>query len=93
MLRVLTGAAKPMMPPKDEPRPGADEIAIIESWIASGGRGPQGEEPSRLALMVPKIPSRAQVQPVAAMDVSRNGRWTAIARDSGSRYMKASAKK
>ncbi len=83
MLRVLTGAAKPMMPPKDEPKPGADEIAIIDAWIAAGARGPQGEEPSRLSLIVPKIPSRAQVRPVAAMDASRDGRWTAIARDTG----------
>ena len=83
MLRVLTGLAKPMMPPKDEPRPRAEEIAILEVWIASGARGPRGEEPSRLALMVPRIASRALVSPVVALDVSRDGRWTAIARDTG----------
>ena len=83
MLRHMTGAAKPVMPPKDEPRPGLDEIAVIEAWIASGARGPRGEEPSRLSLIVPKIASRAQVRPVSAMDASRDGRWTAVARDDG----------
>ena len=40
IVRVLTGLAKPMMPPKDEPRPTADEIGVIEAWIDSGARGP-----------------------------------------------------
>src|SRR5271155_3313827 len=39
IVRVLTGAAKPLMPPKDEPRPGPDEITLIEAWIESGARG------------------------------------------------------
>ena len=56
MIRVLTGAAKPMMPPEDEPRPAAGEIALIAAWIESGAHGPQGQEPDRLALVVPKIP-------------------------------------
>jgi WD40 repeat protein len=83
MLRLMTGAAKPGMPPKDEPRPSLEEIAIIEAWIASGARGPRGEEPSRMALLVPKIPSRSQVGPIVAMDSTRDGRWTALARDTG----------
>ena len=36
IIRVLTGAAKPMMPPKDEPRPAADEIALIAGLDRSG---------------------------------------------------------
>jgi WD domain, G-beta repeat/Planctomycete cytochrome C len=83
MLRLMTGAAKPIMPPKDEPKPRPDEIAIIEAWIVSGARGPRGEEPSRLALLVPKIPSRSLVGPIVAMDATRDGRWTAIAGDNG----------
>ncbi|AMV38273.1 c-type cytochrome domain-containing protein [Planctomyces sp. SH-PL62] len=81
MLRLMTGAARPAMPPKDEPKPTAEEIATIEAWIASGARGPDGAEPSRLALIVPEIPSRGAVRPIVAMDASRDGRWTAVARD------------
>ncbi len=80
IVRVLTGAAKPLMPPKDEPRPGPDEIALIEAWIESGARGPQGQEPDRLALIVPKIPAHSKVRPVVAMDATHDGRWLAIAR-------------
>src|SRR5271166_5837441 len=51
MVRLLKSSEKPMMPPKDEPRPAADEISLIEAWIESGARGPQGQEPDRLALV------------------------------------------
>ncbi len=81
LLRVMTGAAKPAMPPKEEPRPSADQIAILEAWIASGARGPEGAEPDRLTLMVPKVPSHATIRPIASLDASRDGRWTAIARE------------
>ena len=49
MIRLLTGAAKPLMPPKDEPRPGADEIALIEAWIDIGCARPArpGARPAR----------------------------------------------
>ena len=80
IIRVLTGAAKPMMPPKDEPRPGADEIAVIAAWIESGARGPQGQEPDRLALVVPKIVAHAKVRPIVAMDATQDGQWLAVAR-------------
>ncbi|WP_165069072.1 c-type cytochrome domain-containing protein [Paludisphaera rhizosphaerae] len=81
MMRLMTGGGKPVMPPKNEPKPSADEITLIEAWIAAGAQGPVGEEPPRLALAVPKVPSHAKVRPVAALDVSRDGRLTAVARD------------
>jgi WD40 repeat protein len=80
MIRVLTGVTKPSMPPKGEPRPEAGEIALLSAWIESGGRGPEGQEPDRLALVVPKIPSRATVRPIVALDTSRDGKWLAVAR-------------
>jgi hypothetical protein len=80
IVRVLTGAARPTMPPKDEPRPGADEVALLEAWIKSGARGPQGQTPDRLTLIVPKIPAHAKVRPVVAMDATHDGRWLAVAR-------------
>jgi len=80
IVRLLTGVAKPMMPPKDEPRPVAGEIAVIQAWIDSGARGPSGQEPDRLALIVPKIAAHSNVQPVVAMDATRDGKWLAVAR-------------
>ncbi|MDR3638354.1 MAG: hypothetical protein P4L84_31415, partial [Isosphaeraceae bacterium] len=80
IIRVLTGAAKPLMPPKDEPRPGSDEVALIQAWIDSGAKGPQGEAPDRLALIVPKVPAHAKIRPVVALDATHDGRWLAVAR-------------
>ena len=80
IIRVLTGAAKPTMPPEDEPRPAADEIALIAAWIEAGARGPQGQAPDRLSLVVPKIAGHVKAQPVVAMDATRDGRWLAVAR-------------
>jgi Planctomycete cytochrome C/WD domain, G-beta repeat len=82
MIRVLTGAVKPSMPPKGEPRPEAGEIALIEAWIEAGAHGPQGQEPDRLALIVPKIPARSKVRPIVAIDSTRDGKWLAVARGS-----------
>jgi len=82
MIRQLTGLAKPAMPPKGEPRPHAEEIALLKAWIDSGAKGPQQGAPGdRLALVVPRIESQAKVRPVTALDASRDGRWLAIARD------------
>lgn len=80
LFRQLTGAAKPVMPPKDEPHPSAEEIALIKSWIDGGAQGPTFESQDRLALNVPSIPSRTKVRPVTALDVSRDGKWLAVAR-------------
>ncbi len=80
IIRLVTGAAKPMMPPKDEPRPNPGEIALVEAWIKSGARGPSGQEPDRLALVVPKIPSHAKIRPVTAIDATHDGKWLAVAR-------------
>jgi mono/diheme cytochrome c family protein len=80
IIRVLTGAAKPTMPPEDEPRPAADEIALIAAWIDSGASGPHGQVPDRLTLVVPKIAAHVTTQPVVAMDATRDGRWLAVAR-------------
>ncbi len=81
MIRVLTGVSKPAMPPKDEPKPKPEEIAVLEAWIASGARGPEGAEPDRLALIVPSIPTPDRLRPVTALAASPDGRWTAIARE------------
>jgi hypothetical protein len=80
MIRVLTGVTKPSMPPKGEPRPEAGEIALIEAWIQDGAHGPQGEEPDRLALIVPRIPAHTRVRPIVAIDASPDGKWLAVAR-------------
>src|SRR6516165_2207536 len=80
LFRQLTGAAKPTMPPKGEPRPGAKDIALIKAWIDAGAGGPRGEPANRLTFEVPRIASRSPLRPVTALDASRDGKWLATAR-------------
>ncbi|MFO0892515.1 MAG: c-type cytochrome domain-containing protein [Isosphaeraceae bacterium] len=80
LFRQLTGASKPIMPPKGEPRPNAEEIALIKAWIDAGADGPTGEPADRLALAVPGIGSRSQLRPITALQASRDGKWLATAR-------------
>lgn len=80
LIRSVTGAAEPSMPPEGEPRPNDEEITTLKAWIDAGAIGPQGAKPDRLALIVPKIPSQVKVQPITALDASPDGQWLAVAR-------------
>ncbi len=81
MIRVLTGAAEPQMPPQDKPQPTADEIAVLKVWIESGAKGPAGKEPDRTQLTVPAITPQAGLpDPITALDWSADGKWIAEAR-------------
>ena len=46
MIRVLTGGAKPAMPPKGEPRPEPAEIALIAAWIDAGAMARRAKSPT-----------------------------------------------
>ena len=80
LVRVLTGRARPTMPPDDEPRPTAAEIALLDSWIDQGAKGPSGNyDPTR--LVTPRIKLTAPPrQPVSAVAVSPDDHQMAIAR-------------
>ncbi|HTU24090.1 MAG TPA: c-type cytochrome domain-containing protein [Pirellulales bacterium] len=74
LVRVLTGKAKPSMPPDDEAKPSADEIALLSAWIDAGAKGPEGAEPDLTTLVVPKIAPRvAVVDPPTALACSPDG--------------------
>lgn len=81
LLQLVTGKAKPVMPPDEEDRLTAEEIALLTAWIESGAKGPAGKEPSRRTLMVPKIAGAASAGgPVAAVAISPDGSRLAVAR-------------
>src|SRR5437773_6207337 len=39
LTRVLTGAAKPAMPPEGEEAPKEAEVEVLKNWIAAGAKG------------------------------------------------------
>ena len=81
LLQLVTGKAKPVMPPEDEERLTTEEIALLTAWIESGTKGPDGLEPTRRTLMVPKINGVAGDEgPIAAVAVSPDGSRLAVAR-------------
>lgn len=81
LLQFVTGKAKPVMPPEDEERLTKEEIALLTAWIEAGAKGPNGKEPPRRTLIVPKIAGSANADgPVAAVALSPDGSRLAIAR-------------
>src|SRR5690242_1543830 len=40
LIQVLTGKAKPAMPPEDNEKPTAAEISTLAAWIDAGAKGP-----------------------------------------------------
>ena len=81
MIRLVTGAAEPKMPPEDKPQPTADEVAVLKAWVEAGAKGPAGQEPDRTQLKVPSItPKSGLADPVTALDWSADGKWIAEAR-------------
>jgi dipeptidyl aminopeptidase/acylaminoacyl peptidase len=79
MIRVLTGRAKPAMPPEDEPRPSAEQIALLAAWIDAGAKGPDGKEPDRTRLLVPKLKPGSAKPPVTSVAYSPDGKLLAVA--------------
>lgn len=81
LLQLVTSQAKPIMPPKDEERLTPDEIALLTLWVETGATGPDGKEPTRRTLIVPKITSAAGVaDPIAAVAISPDGSLLAVAK-------------
>ena len=81
-MRSLEGRDSPKMPPKDEPRVPAAELATLRRWIEEGAPGP---EPTRDVsilsdLAVPRIPPAAGPVAYSAAAYSRDGRRLALGR-------------
>lgn len=81
LIRVLTGAAKPAMPPEDSEAPTAAEIARLKAWIDAGAKGPSGPTVDPVPLMVPKIKPTVEVPPaIHALAIAPSGEQVALAR-------------
>ncbi|MBC8354243.1 MAG: hypothetical protein H8E66_19795 [Planctomycetes bacterium] len=79
LIRVLTGAANPMMPPEDNEAPNEAELATLQAWVDAGAKGPEGAEPARV-LIIPKVPSAKRSGPITAIAMSPRGTLLAVAK-------------
>ena len=74
LLRVLTGAARPMMPPAGEARPTENELAVLMAWLEQGAQGPNGKLPDRTMLIAPAIQPTSPVRnSISSIAVASNG--------------------
>ena len=81
LVLVLTGKAKPAMPPDDNEKPTPAEIATLAAWIDAGAKGPEGAEPDPTILVTPKIKPAGNVrESVASVAFAPDGKTLALAR-------------
>lgn len=79
LVRVITGEAKPKMPPEGNESPTKDELNLLRNWIAQGARGPDGKSVEPM-LVTPKIELLGKARdPINAVAVSPDGKLLAIA--------------
>lgn len=79
LIRMVTGAAEPKMPPEDQPQPTPEQIAVLKAWVETGAKGPEGKEPDRTQLKVPHLePTHKQPGAIVALDWSPNGEVIAV---------------
>ncbi|HEX3726566.1 MAG TPA: hypothetical protein VHV08_10005, partial [Pirellulales bacterium] len=81
LVLVLTGRAKPAMPPEDNEKPTPSEIAKLAAWIDAGAKGPEGAEPDPTLLVTPKIkPTLGVHEAVTSVAFAPDGKSLALAR-------------
>src|SRR5262245_26541829 len=80
LVRVLSGAAKPAMPPEGEEAPKPVEIEVLKNWISGGAKGPSGTSDS-VTLVTPQVRLRGEPKlPINALALSPDGKYLAVAR-------------
>ncbi len=81
LVQQLTGKAEPAMPPEDNEKPSAAEIALIASWIDAGAKPPSGAGADPNVLITPKIkPWANSPEAIAAVAYAPDGKTLALAR-------------
>ena len=79
LVKLIEGRSKPSMPPKDEPRVPAAELALLRQWIADGAPGPQRNESLLKNLVVPEVATgRGVARPWTAVEYSPDGKILAL---------------
>ena len=81
LLRLITGEAKPKMPPDDEEGPTKAEIDLLTAWVNAGAKGPGGAVPDPTKLVTPQVKLLAEPRlAINAIALSPAGDVLALAR-------------
>ncbi|HQU42627.1 MAG TPA: pre-peptidase C-terminal domain-containing protein [Pirellulales bacterium] len=80
LVLMLEGKIEPVMPPEDNERPKAEEIALVRAWVDAGAKSPSGQPPDPTMLVTPKVELLAPARKVInAAAVSPDGKLAALA--------------
>jgi WD40 repeat protein len=80
LIKLIEGRAKPAMPPKDEPKVPAAELARLKEWIAAGAPGPNQDVSILEQLIVPQVATdKRRAMPITASAFSPDGKQVAVA--------------
>ena len=77
LIQVLTGDAKPKMPPKRETQMEQAQIDVLVKWIEEGAHGPEGSQDTSIlkSLSLPPVKPSKEVKPiVTAAEFSGDGK-------------------
>ncbi len=79
LIQLIEGRVRPSMPPKDEPRVPASELALLRKWIDEGATGPAKDESILSRIVVPEVAvSVGQARPLTAAEFSPDGGMLAV---------------
>jgi len=93
LIKLVTGKAKPEMPPEGNDKPKPEEIALLAAWIDAGAKGPEGVEPDPRVLVVPKIKPAANLRlPVTAVAAAPDGKHIAVAQHDAIQWLSSPAR-
>jgi len=74
LIKLMEGRARPAMPPKEEARVPAADIAVLRRWIETGAPGPREDVSLLRSLEVPRVPTKPGVRrPWTALSASPDG--------------------
>lgn len=72
LLRLIERRDKPHMPPKDEPQLPAEDLGLLQRWVAEGAPGPEEDRSILQELVVPEIAAGGS-RPMTALEFSPDG--------------------
>ena len=71
LVKLIEGRAKPVMPPKDEPRVSTAELALLRQWIAAVGGVVVGETPAYSEKRLKQLDYRQTLAEYARAEAER----------------------
>ena len=79
LIQLIEGRVRPSMPPKDEPRVPASEVAVLRKWIDEGATGSAKDESILSRIVVPEVAVPVgQARPLTAAEFSPDGTMLAV---------------